>query len=61
MNEAYVQLLCPECEKAWEESPTDLPAPEAEFSCPDCSGKRRTAEFMRTERDLEVLKEMQTA
>jgi len=56
-----VQLLCPDCEKDWEKSPTDLPAPDTEFSCPDCGTERRTAEFMRTDRDLEVLKDMQTA
>jgi uncharacterized Zn ribbon protein len=61
MNEAFVQLLCPECEKNWEATPTDLPAPDAEFTCPDCEAERRTAEFMRTDRDLEVLKDLQTA
>jgi len=59
-NEAYVQLLCPECSKKWEESPRDLPAPEQSLECPDCSAIYRTSEFMRTERDLENLKRLQT-
>ncbi|SEN25640.1 hypothetical protein SAMN05216388_1002170 [Halorientalis persicus] len=61
MDQAFVQLLCPACEKDWESAPTDLPAPDAQFTCPDCGAERRTAEFMRTDRDLEVLKEMTTA
>ncbi|SDF17098.1 DUF7836 family putative zinc-binding protein [Halorientalis regularis] len=61
MNEAFVQLLCPACEKDWEDGPTDLPAADDGFTCPDCGTERRTAEFMRTDRDLELLKEMQTA
>jgi hypothetical protein len=43
--------------KSWEETPTELPAPDVTFSCPDCSESRRLAEFMRTDRDLETLKE----
>jgi predicted RNA-binding Zn-ribbon protein involved in translation (DUF1610 family) len=54
-NEAYVQVLCPGCEKLWEESPTDLPGAQAEFTCPRCGHTRRVAEFMRTDRDLEIL------
>jgi tRNA(Ile2) C34 agmatinyltransferase TiaS len=57
-NEAYVQVLCPTCEKHWEESPDELPAPREDFSCPDCSERRRAAEFMRTDRDLETLKRL---
>ncbi|MFB6218942.1 MAG: hypothetical protein ABEH77_07165 [Halobacteriaceae archaeon] len=58
MDEAYVQLLCPDCEKHWEASPGDLPGPRAAFSCPDCGTERRLSEFMRTERDLETLKRL---
>jgi len=61
MNEAFVQLSCPECLKDWEEKPMDLPAPDAEFTCPDCGDERRLAEFMRTDRDLELLKDFQEA
>ncbi|WP_335999904.1 hypothetical protein [Halorientalis halophila] len=61
MNEAFVQLRCPACEKDWEAAPTDLPATDAAFSCPDCGDQRRTAEFMRTERDLEILEQFETA
>jgi tRNA(Ile2) C34 agmatinyltransferase TiaS len=58
MHEAFVQLLCPECTKSWESTPSDLPGPDANFSCPDCHATRRTAEFMRTDRDLETLKNL---
>lgn len=56
-NEAFVELLCPDCEKYWEASPTDLPAPDATFECPDCGARHPTSEFMRNARGLEVLRE----
>jgi hypothetical protein len=57
MPEAYVQLFCPACEADWEERPNDLPAADEQFSCDQCRESRRTAEFMRTHRDLEILEE----
>lgn len=59
MNETYVRLVCPECGKDWEESPDDLPSHDETFNCPNCHATRRTAEFTRTERDLETLKQFQ--
>lgn len=59
MVEAYVQLLCPECNKDWESNPSDLPLPNKVFHCPDCHASYRTSEFMRTDRDLETLKQLQ--
>lgn len=56
-NEAFIELLCPDCEKHWESSPTTLPAPDADFQCPDCAARHRTAEFMKNTRSLEVLRE----
>ena len=56
MDETFVQLLCPECTKAWESTPDDLPGSRANFHCPNCHASRRTAEFMRTERDLQTLR-----
>jgi len=56
MDEAFVQLLCPECAKAWESTPGDLPGSRENFHCPSCHATRRTAEFMRTGRDLETLR-----
>jgi tRNA(Ile2) C34 agmatinyltransferase TiaS len=58
MNEAFVQLRCPECLKAWEATAGDLSAPDADFRCPDCDEQRRLSEFCRTERDLETLTEL---
>jgi predicted RNA-binding Zn-ribbon protein involved in translation (DUF1610 family) len=55
MDEAFVRLLCPECTKAWESTPDGLPESRANFHCPNCHASRRTAEFMRTDRDLETL------
>lgn len=59
MNETYVRLVCPECGKDWEETPDDLPSHDATFNCPNCHASRRTAEFARTEKDLETLKQFQ--
>ena len=56
MNEAFVQLVCPECAKAWESTPANLPGSRAHIHCPNCHASRRTAEFMRTERDLRTLR-----
>lgn len=59
MVEAFVRLLCPECRKDWETNPGDLPGPRKNFSCPGCHATRRLAEFMRTEHDLNTLKQLQ--
>lgn len=59
MVETYVRLLCPECNKEWELGPDELPGPKRNFSCSNCHATRRLAEFMRTERDLETLKQLQ--
>jgi predicted RNA-binding Zn-ribbon protein involved in translation (DUF1610 family) len=61
MDEAFVQLVCPECTKNWEAKPMDLPAADTDFTCPDCGTERSLAEFMRTDRDLAVLKEFEAA
>jgi len=58
MEETYVRLLCPACEKAWEESPADLPQPNQRFRCPACDATRKTSEFARTDHDLETLKQL---
>ncbi|WP_435129534.1 hypothetical protein [Halobaculum sp. D14] len=59
MVDAFVRLVCPECSKDWEENPTELPEHRDEFTCPSCGEERRMAEFMRTERDLDTLKQFQ--
>lgn len=56
MDEANARLLCPECTKAWEESPAALPNHDEMFHCPNCHATRRLAEFARTDRDLNTLK-----
>jgi ssDNA-binding Zn-finger/Zn-ribbon topoisomerase 1 len=58
MNEAYVRLLCPECKKEWESSPSDLPPHDTTFHCPNCHNSRRLAEFARTDHDLETMKSL---
>lgn len=57
MVEAWIQLRCPNCDHLWESSPTALPAPDASFQCPQCGETRRTALFMKDQRDLEILKQ----
>jgi hypothetical protein len=59
MVETFVRLVCPECQKNWEDNPTDLPGPRRNFTCSGCGVTRRLSEFMRTERDLETLKQFQ--
>lgn len=59
MEEAFVRLQCPECGKDWEENPTNLPNHKKNFDCPSCHATRRLAEFMRTDRDLETLKQFE--
>ncbi len=55
MHEAWIQLVCPDCAEIWEANPTDLPAPFEQFECPYCGNDRKTSEFMKTPRDLEIL------
>jgi len=57
MEETYVRLLCPSCNKDWESAPDGLPAADAAHECPDCETTRPTAEFTRTEHDLRTLKQ----
>ncbi len=57
MQEAWLQLRCPDCDKHWEAAPTALPSPETMFSCDDCGTERSLSEFMKTKRDLELLRE----
>jgi NMD protein affecting ribosome stability and mRNA decay len=58
MDEAYVRLLCPECTKDWESTPSELPERTRVFHCPNCHASRRLAEFTRTEHDLQTLKQL---
>ena len=59
MVEAFVRLQCPECNTDWEENPSDLPGSKNNYSCPSCHATRRLAELMRTDRDLETLKQFE--
>ncbi len=59
MEEAYVRLLCPECSKGWQTTPRDLPEASGNYTCENCHATRRVSEFMRTEHDLQTLKELQ--
>ncbi|MCU4739975.1 hypothetical protein OB955_10595 [Halobacteria archaeon AArc-m2/3/4] len=58
MDEATVQLLCPECTKDWQVSPGALPDAAEMYHCPNCHASRHTSEFMRTDRDLRALKQL---
>lgn len=60
MVEAWIELRCPACEQVWESSPTDLPAADAKFECASCGERRTTAQFMKDQRDLEILKQFTT-
>lgn len=58
MRETYVRLSCPECRKDWEDSPDDLPSASKVLHCPNCHASRPTAEFTRTDHDLQTLKQL---
>ncbi|NGM67646.1 hypothetical protein G6M89_01250 [Natronolimnobius sp. AArcel1] len=58
MDQTTVQLLCPECTKDWQSAPRELPESTSMFHCPNCHATRRTSEFMRTDRDLQTLKQL---
>jgi ssDNA-binding Zn-finger/Zn-ribbon topoisomerase 1 len=59
MEEAFVRLRCPECGKTWQNTPTAVPPVRSNFSCPSCHATHRFAEFLRTERELETVKQFQ--
>ncbi|PSP55888.1 hypothetical protein BRC87_09015 [Halobacteriales archaeon QS_4_66_20] len=58
MEEAHVRLLCPECGKDWQTKPGELPEAARTFHCPNCHASRPLSEFMRTEHDLNTLKQL---
>lgn len=55
MQEAWIQLQCPGCDKRWEANPAELPAPDGSYTCEDCDATRRVSEFPKTARDFEIL------
>jgi hypothetical protein len=59
MVETFVRLVCPECPKDWEQTPSSLPHHRENFTCSACGTTRRLAEFMRTKRDLQTLQQFQ--
>ncbi|MEF8852964.1 MAG: hypothetical protein V5A44_09765 [Haloarculaceae archaeon] len=61
MQEAWIQLQCPDCEAQWEANPADLPEPQATLTCEDCGETRRVSEFTKTARDFEILAEFHAA
>lgn len=61
MQEAWVQLQCPDCTEQWEANPADLHRPDREFTCKDCGGTRPLSEFARTARDFEIIEEFNAA
>lgn len=57
MQEAWIRLLCPGCGESWEANPTDLHGPREGMDCNHCDVHRPTAEFARTDRDYEILRQ----
>ncbi|MFC7138564.1 hypothetical protein ACFQMA_01785 [Halosimplex aquaticum] len=55
MQEAWIQLRCPDCGEQWEANPVDLPEPQGSFTCEQCDGARPVSEFTKTARDFEIL------
>ncbi len=54
MSEAWIDLECPDCAEQWERNLTELPAPGNEFRCDHCDAERPIAEFVKTQRGLEI-------
>jgi len=60
MVDAFIRLVCPECNKEWQDNPArNYRASVRTSAVPDCHATRRLTEFMRTERDLEAVKQFQ--
>ncbi|WP_435358903.1 hypothetical protein [Haloarchaeobius sp. DFWS5] len=59
--EAFVALVCPDCDHGWEAKPHKLPDPKSEYECTACSNRRRLSEYLKTQRDLEVVEQFHTA
>ena len=57
MPEAFVQILCPKCEKDWQVTLDEVPEPGAEMTCDNCNTTRSVSEFTRTSRDFAILSE----
>lgn len=57
MSEAWVELACPDCADEWQANPSDLPSPGEQLTCDGCGAVRPTAEFLRTQRALEILEQ----
>ena len=57
MQEAWIQLQCPDCGEQWETNPADLHEPDREFACEHCDATRPLSEFAKTQRDFEILEE----
>jgi len=60
MQDAWIQLQCPNCDEQWEANPADLDEPAAEFTCDHCGATNHLSEFAKTTRDFEVLEEFQS-
>lgn len=58
MEEAHVQLVCPECTKEWQSKPQELPESERTFHCPNCHASRPLTRYIPTERDLKALQQL---
>jgi uncharacterized Zn ribbon protein len=58
MQEAWIQIQCPDCTTEWEERVSELPASGKQFQCDHCDTYSSMAEFTKTARDLEVLRDM---
>ena len=54
MREAWITLLCPDCETEWDGDPAELPAPGNEYRCEHCGATRPVVEFVKTQEGLEI-------
>lgn len=58
MPESWINLSCPTCEKQWSTNPNDLEDLDADMVCPDCAMSAAIREFLKSSRDLEIVKSL---
>ncbi len=54
MSESWVNVYCTDCGDERSTEVSSLPEPSEEHECESCGRTAKVAEFLQTERDLEV-------
>ncbi len=57
MQQAWIPLACTACDNQWQARPSELPAPDATFTCPQCGATQPMSAFVKTQESLQILEE----